>query len=84
MQTYVVEKTENSLKVGFKDVNISIIAPLIKVLDNNKNVKIARFIEKHPELEDRMIYIEMNSGNPEEALKNAFEEISNYYSNIKE
>ncbi len=84
MQTYVVEKTDKSIKVGFKDVNLTIIAPLIKALDDDENVEIARFIDKHPELCDRQIYIEVKKGKPEDALKKALENISEYYTEVKE
>ncbi|UAL07386.1 MAG: DNA-directed RNA polymerase subunit L [Candidatus Methanogranum gryphiswaldense] len=84
MQTYVVEKTDKSITVGFKDINLTIIAPLIKALDDDKNVEIARFIDKHPELCDRQIYVKVKKGKPEDTLKKAFKTISEYYSDINE
>lgn len=84
MQTYVVEKTDKSIKVGFKDVNLTMIAPLIKALDDDKDVEIARFIDKHPELSDGQIYVEVKKGKPEDALNRAFKKISEYYSAVNE
>ena len=84
MQMYTIEKTDKSITVGFKDVNLTLIAPMIKVLDDDKNVEIARFIDKHPELCDRELYVQVQNGKPEDAIKKASEAIADYYSDIKE
>ena len=48
MQTYVVEKTDKSIKVGFKDVNLTMIGPLSKrsMMTRSRDRKV---LDKHPE-----------------------------------
>ena len=35
MQTYVIEKTDKTVKLGFKDANLTLITPLIKQLNED-------------------------------------------------
>lgn len=82
MKAYTVEKTENSLTIGFKDANSTLITPMIKALNDDKNVALVRYIDQHPELSDVMLYIEMNKGDPEEAVKKAAKTVSSYFSSV--
>ncbi len=84
MQTYTVEKTDKTITLGFKDVNLTLISPMIKALNDDKNVKIVRFIDQHPELKDRVLFIEVHKGKPEAAVEKASKAVSEYYSSIKE
>lgn len=83
MQTYTVEKTDKSITVGLKDVNQTFVSPLIRMLNEDKDVEFARFVESHPELCDLKIYIQVKKGSPEDAMKRAFKKIADYYSGIK-
>jgi len=80
MQTYLIEKTKTSIKVGFKDANLTLITPLIKALNEDPNVTLVRYIDKHPELVDRVLYVEVSKGDPAKAISKASESISKYYS----
>jgi DNA-directed RNA polymerase subunit L len=80
MQTYVIEKTDNSVKLGFKDANLTLITPLIKVLNEDPNVTLVRYIDKHPELVDRALYVEVETGDPMAAIEKASKTVSEYYS----
>ncbi len=84
MQITLVEKTGNSATIAFKDANITLIAPLMKALDEDKNVKLVRFIETHPELDDRQLYVEVEKGDALDAVAKASQAVSDYYSEIKE
>jgi len=84
MQTYIIERADNSLTIGFKDANLSLIEPLVDILGRDDNVRIARFIEEYPDLKDRAVHIEVVSGTPEDAFKNAFRSIEAYFSEIDE
>ena len=83
MQTYTVEKTEKSIIVGLKDVNQTFVSPLIRMLNEDKDVEYARFVDSHPELCDMKIYVQVKKGSPEDAVKRAFGKIADYYSKIK-
>jgi hypothetical protein len=83
MKTYAVEKTNKSITLGFKDVNSALITSMIKMLNEDKNVALVRFIDQHPELCDKMLFIEVKKGKPEEAVMKASKAVSTYYSSIK-
>lgn len=83
MQTYAVSKTPKSITVGFKDLNLTLVAPLIEMLNSDKNVVTARFIDTHPELNDMEIFVEVSKGSPEDALKKALAKIIEYCEKVK-
>ncbi len=80
MQTYVAEQTTDSVTLGFKDANVTLITPLMKALYDDNNVELVRYIDKHPELEDRRLYVKVKSGNPIDAIKKASDAVADYYS----
>lgn len=84
MQTYVVEETADSVTLGFKDANLTFITPLMKALYDDNNVELVRYIDKHPELEDRRLYVKVKSGSALDAIKKASSVVSDYYSTLKE
>ena len=84
MQTYVVEKTDDSVTLAFKDANLTLITPLMKELYDDAEVELVRYIDKHPELEDRRLYVKVRSGDPIAAIKRASGAVADYYSNLKE
>ena len=57
MQTYIVERTDDSVTLAFKDANLTLITPLMKELYDDEDVDLVRYIDKHPELEDRRLYV---------------------------
>jgi len=81
MQTYLIEKTKTSIKVGFKDANLTLITPLINALNEDSNVTLVRYIDKHPELVDRALYVEVSKGDPAKTVAKAAESISKFYTN---
>lgn len=86
MQTYLAEgtRTDSAATIGFKDANVTLITPLMKVLDGDENVKLVRFIETHPELDDRKLYVEVKEGSALDAVMKALDGVADYYSGIKE
>ena len=83
MKTYAVEKTGKTITLGFKEVNPALITSMIKMLNDDSNVSLVRFIAQHPELCDTMLFVEVKKGKPEEAVKKASKAVSAYYSSIK-
>ena len=83
MQLQLIDKTENSIKIGIIDADTTLILPVIEKLNADSDVKIVRFIETHPELDTPALYVEMHSGNPVDAIVKASEEIADYFSDIK-
>lgn len=84
MQTYIVERTDDSVTLAFKDANLTLITPLMKELYDDEDVDLVRYIDKHPELEDRRLYVRVKKGDPIEAIKKASRAVSEYYSTLKE
>lgn len=84
MQTYIVNKTEHSAMISFKDVNLTIIMPIMDALYHDKNVLLVRYIEKHPELADRSLFIQVIDGDPIKAIESASKRVAEYYSKIYE
>ena len=82
MKTYVAEKTNDSVTLGFKDADMTVIQPLVDSLYENKDVLMVRFIEEHPELSDRLLYVKVGKGDALAAIKKAAEDLSKYYSEI--
>ena len=83
MQTYVVEKTDDSVTIAFKDANLTLITPLMDALYKDENVELVRYIDKHPELEDRRLYVKVRSGDAIAAIEKASDAVADYYS-VKE
>lgn len=83
MQTYIVERTDDSVTLAFKDANITLITPLMDALYRDADVELVRYIDKHPELEDRQLYVKVRKGDAVAAIARASESISGYFS-VKE
>ena len=83
MQTYLLEKTDNSVTIGFKDANLTLITPLMRALNDDDNVELVRYVDKHPELMDKTLYIQVKSGDAVAALPKASETVADYVSGIK-
>ncbi len=84
METYLIEKTDNSITIGFKDANLTLVTPLMRALEEDANVDLVRYIDSHPELEDRKLYVRVISGDALDAVKKASASVAEYYSSIKE
>ncbi len=82
MKTYIVEKTDNSISLGLKDKDVTIIQPLIDMLYRNPDVVLVRHIEKHPELEDNILFVQVGKGDPLTALKQAADSLSEYFAEL--
>ena len=82
MQFELIEQTDKTIKIGIKDADTTLITPIIEVLNGNKDVKIVRYIETHPELDMPALYVEMYKGDAKEAIKTAAMDLSAYYGKI--
>ena len=82
MELNLVEKTNDSVTIRIKDANMTLITPLLNKLSDDANVSIVRYVDKHPELEDPVLFVSTKKGTPEEAIKKAANAISEYYSKL--
>lgn len=83
MELYVIEKSKNVLKLGVKDAKATLISPILDSLNSDEDVKFARYIETHPELDTPEIHIETKKGDAAEKFKEVAGEISKYFSERK-
>lgn len=83
MEIYLADKTETSVTVRFKGTDTTLIIPVMDELNANPDVKIVRFINKHPELEDTGLYVEMRTGSPIDAIKKATDAVADFFSECK-
>lgn len=79
----MVEKTDDSITLGFKKADMAIITPLLEKLGEDENVDYARMIEEHPELLDRKLFVKVKKGNPAEIVSKALNSVSEYFSTVK-
>jgi DNA-directed RNA polymerase subunit L len=83
MDVYTVEKTDKTITLGFTSEDPTLIEVMIKALNDDKNVALVRYINRHPELSDALLYIEVCKGKPEEALKKASKAVTAYFAAVK-
>ena len=79
MQTYLIEDTGETAIIGFKDANVTLITPLIKTLYDDSNVVMVRYVDKHPELEDKTLFVQVKKGNALDAVKKASHAVADYF-----
>ena len=81
MKIYSVPKDPSV--IGIKDVNHAIISPMIEYLNKDDKVIIARYVEKHPELEDPAIVIQtIGDDTAKNAVRRAINKIQSQFLSI--
>jgi DNA-directed RNA polymerase subunit L len=83
MEIHLVEKTEKTIKISFKEPDSTLIMPILDELDKNKDVKIVRYVDSHPELVEPMLIVEMREGSPVDAVKGAAMAVSQFFSAVE-
>ncbi len=84
MQIYVMEKTEDSLKLGLKDASTTVVEPIIDELNRDPKVDFVRYIVDHPDLTDPMVELKVKKGTPAEAFQRACAAVNQYFSGLTE
>ena len=79
MKTYLIEDNGESVIIGFKDANLTLITPVMKALYDDQNVEMVRYVDKHPELDDRTLYVQVKKGSALDAIKKASKAVADYY-----
>ena len=82
MQLELIDQTEKTIKIGIKDADTTLITPIIEALNANKDVKIVRYIETHPELDTPALYVEMYKGDAKAAIIAAANDLSVYFGKV--
>ena len=79
MKTYLIEDNGESVIIGFKEANLTLITPIMKALYDDENVEMVRYVDKHPELDDRTLYVPVKKGSALDAIKKASKAVADYY-----
>ncbi|MDN5356874.1 MAG: RpoL/Rpb11 RNA polymerase subunit family protein [Candidatus Methanomethylophilaceae archaeon] len=82
MKTYVAEKTDDSVTLGLKEADMTLLQPLIDALYDNKDVLIVRYEEQHPDLDDAKLFVQVGKGDALTAVKKAADDVAGYFSEI--
>ncbi|MEA4977208.1 MAG: RpoL/Rpb11 RNA polymerase subunit family protein [Methanomassiliicoccaceae archaeon] len=82
MKTYVAEKTEDSVTIGLKEADMTLLQPLMNALYDNKDVLIVRYEEQHPDLDDAKLFVKVRKGDALAAVKKAADNVAGYFSEI--
>lgn len=84
MELELMEKEKDSIKIRFIDADMTIINPLVTELMNDKMVVDVDFWAGHPELDFPTLYVKVEKGKPQTALKRAAKNLSNQFKQAKE
>lgn len=82
MKIYIVERADNSISLGLKNADITIVQPLIDMLYKNSDVVLVRYIEDHPELEDAVLFVQVSKGDPLTIVKESADGLSEYFAEL--
>ncbi len=75
MELHLIDKTADTVYVGVKDPDMTVINPILGRILCDGAVLDAEFTDVHPELEDPVIMIKVSDGDPEAAFKRATESL---------
>ena len=79
MQLQLLDKDKDSIRIQILDADMTLIQPIINELIKDEGVDEVRHITGHPELDLPVLYIKVNNGKPQTALKRAAKTLSNEY-----
>lgn len=81
---YIAERTERSVKIMFKGTDTTLLNTIMDELDRDSDVKIVRYINTHPELDEPSLYVETGGKDPVDAILEAADRVSVYFSSVKQ
>lgn len=82
MELHLISKSDNTVTIRVGDPDTTYVMPILDALDKDKDVKVVRYIDTHPDLEDPAIMVETYKGDPVAAVKRAAESVIEYFSNV--
>jgi len=71
MELKMIKKTKSELEIEVIDENETILNPITHILSENKDVEYAACMTDHALSNKRRLFIRMEKGSPDEALKKA-------------
>ena len=71
LELKVIHENSKSIEFEVKDLDVSVLYILQKILYEDKRVAMAAFKQSHPVLKNITFWLEVNEGNPREILVEA-------------
>ena len=71
MELKTIKKTKTELEIEVIDENETILNPIVHILSENKDVEYAACMVDSPLSDRRRLFIRMEKGSPDDALKKA-------------
>lgn len=84
MQIELVSKEKNSITIRFLDADTTLINPLLHELAEDESVAEIDYRSGHPELDSPTLYVKVEKGKPQTALKRAAKNLSNRFKEARE
>ena len=84
MELTMIDKSKDSITIGIKDPDMTLITPLLNELLRDEAVVDVKYTDRHPDLENPALTVAVSSGKPQTALKRASKAISNQYKEAKD
>jgi len=84
MELHLLEKDKDSISVQIHNPNMTIVQPLLSELLEDEGVTEVRFKTGHPELDFPVLFVRVESGKPQTALKRAAKTLSNEFKAARE
>ena len=82
MELHLIEKTDNAVTIRIGDPDTTYVMPILDALDRDKDVKVVRYIDTHPDLDDPAIMVETYKGDPVAAVKRAADTVAEYFAAV--
>lgn len=82
MELQLIEKTDRSVTIRVGDPDTTYVMPILDALDRDKDVKVVRYIDTHPDLDDPAIMVETYEGDPIAAVKRAADGVVEYFASV--
>ncbi|HTY47611.1 MAG TPA: RpoL/Rpb11 RNA polymerase subunit family protein [Methanomassiliicoccales archaeon] len=79
MEIQLIEKDKDSIKILIKDADMTLISPLVKELLADEQVTEVKYTSAHPELDVPTLFVRVNAGKPQTALKRAAKALANEF-----
>jgi len=84
MELQLIEKGKDFIRIQFSESDMTLINPLIKELLADGMVEEVKYSTGHPDLDAPTIFVKVNGGKPQTALKRAAKNLSNQFREARE
>ena len=78
----VVNKDKDSITVEMLNYDNTILRPFMDELLHDEQVEEARYYIKHPRIDNPQIFVKVNTGKPQAAVKRAIRKMSKVYETL--